>query len=708
MSNNNTEANNNAVVPLQSVARSIREVQQSFAESLGFGNEIIWDLLSDEQARILNTKIETLIPNPCAPTDLPDDDEKKRQAAREKWEKQCGVFERMRETLFNSVWEQRKYTNRQSLTSIFYVLVATNETNHNTAENSQSWSCHPVFRARRCISDSKGSSNNSSDCCMIYVDENGRVYQNWDSYVTENELPEGIMVTPRRGVYNLTARGDVLLESWQTPAGSPRKKVLGALDTTSAVGGFAAAGLGIAGIAGFTIAAPVMLVAGAVGLASAGYATARSGAQLVDRSAHEQSINVTDRTARSHWLGVIAGAVGLGAAGATSALTAATNAGREVSAITQLTVNSMNISCIMMSGTGVVNSVIDLFLKYNDGDDISTMDVLQLSASLFLFTHSVSNFKLASTIINDTSNSRIGNYRDTLSNRQRRIFDKMVKETTRVKGVRQANMDIIRNVNEMPSRQAFNDLYKINKNLNKEGVRPMFASNGQGVTLNDQVIVNTAELRANVQHNVGPDILGQVKNPIPEAFNAPGNAARVKNPVGGGITGRLLTGSTGFTEKTTLDTPELTNNYAEGVRALSLSTLVINGVGLALSKYGESLFERIINAESFETVLLSLADNLKEDMMNYILNLTNLFMAMFWEQLNTVLKMYIASESVLYRIGIHILDNYRGLTAEQIEKYTQNILNAVEDYFMSLNPNIFPDLLTVCKICNGYYSICEL
>jgi len=47
------------------------------------------------------------------------------------------------------------------------------------------------------------------------------------------------------------------------------------------------------------------------------------------------------------------------------------------------------------------------------------MDVLQLSASLVLLTHSVYNFKLASTIITDTANKNIAGYRDTLSNRQR-------------------------------------------------------------------------------------------------------------------------------------------------------------------------------------------------------------------------------------------------------------------------------------------------
>ncbi|XP_034101750.1 uncharacterized protein LOC117566366 [Drosophila albomicans] len=654
--------------------KSIREVQQSFAESLGFGNETIWDLLSNEQSKILKKKIRILIPDP------------------EKNDKQCAVFARIRQTIFDAVWEQRKYTNRQSLTSIFYVLVATDETNEDDAINSKKWSCHPVFRARRCVSDINGR---SVDCCLIYVDENGRVYQNWESYVTSNQLPEGIMVTPPRGVYNLTLRGDVILQSMPTPASSTESKVLGALDITLAVGGLGAAAVPIAGLA-FTVAAPVMLVAGAVGLAAAGYSTARAGAQLVDRSQHEQSINVTDRTARGQWLSVVAGAVGLGAAGATSAVTVATDAGREVGAIAQLTVNSMNISSIMISATGLTSGVIDLILKHQDGDDISTMDALQLSASLFLFTHSVYNFKLASTIINDTANNRIGSYRESLSNQQRRTIDKVVKETIRTKGV---STDIIRNVNEMPSRQQFN------RDFNRNGIRPSFAANGQGVELNDQVFTNTAELR--IQDNIEPDILRQVTNPMPESFE--GSAASGNNIcLVGNNGGRVFTGSSGMTELTANYAPENTRNYADGVRILRLSSLVINNVAIELSQFGDDIFTRIINAESFENALLMLADNLNDNVMQFVLNLTETFMHIFWDELNDFLKFYIPAESVLYRIGTHILDNYRYLTIDHLQLFTREILVAVSDYFTSLNPNNFPGLLTKCKVCNHFYNICDL
>ncbi|SPP76871.1 uncharacterized protein LOC117580214 [Drosophila guanche] len=660
------EANNN----VGAATPTAREVQQSFADSLGYAEEIIWDLLSKEQAHILKRKLRELVRDP--------------QPSNEK----------IRETIFNAVWEQRKYTNRQSLTSIIYVMVVPNEQDLNRAEDCRSFSCHPVFRTRRCVTGNSGRSGDSFNCCMVFVDENGRVYPNWASYVATNELPDGVMVAPERGIYKIV-HGQVRLDKYTTPAGSTKKKVLGYLDTGSAIGGFAAACIPVAAFLTLPVSAPLMAAAGAVGLATAGYATARSSAKLVDRSQHEQSINVTDREARGHWLGVIAGTVGLGAAGATSAMSAATAAGKEVGAITQLTINGFNISSIVISGTGVANGVLDLILKHQDGDNVTAMDVLQLSASLVLFTHSVYNFRLASTIINDTANSKIGSYRETLSNRQRRAFDKVSKETIRIRGNTQGKLDIIRGVNEVPSRQQFNDLYKINKQLNKEGVRAAFAPDGKGFVLNDQVATNTAELRASVQHNQGPDILGQVRQPIPATHEAAVNT----RTIGGS---RLL-----GPNPTALDGPEAAN-YSTGAYALQLSSVVVSGVVFVLEKYGKVLFEHIVNAESIENLITSMANNLEPEIFDFILNLTRTFMDTMLAELTSVLKFFIATESVLYHILKHILDNYRDGDYDEIVAHTVDILTAVSAYFMSLNPNSYSELLTKCDVCGGYYSICQL
>ncbi|EDW79328.2 uncharacterized protein Dwil_GK25321 [Drosophila willistoni] len=674
------------------ITRTTRRQQEFFAELLGT-EEILWDHGTKES---LNIKVKELIRDPTIPTAVPETaEEKKKKIA---LEKQIEVNKRLRETLYNAVWNQRKYSNKQLLSNIIYVLVAGDTTDINFAEDATTWSCHPVFRTRRCVVDSDGQSGNSSDCCMTFVDETGRVYSNWDSYVSDNVLPAGVMVAPHRGIYRLVENVQLRLDKYLTPAASGTKKAIGVLDTTSAIGGITASCVPIAALLSVPVAAPVFAVAGVVGLLSAGYATIRSGSQLVDRSQHEQSINVTEREPRGHWLGVVAGAVGLGAAGASTAIVSATTAGKEVGAIAQLTVNGMNITSIVISGTGVANGVLDLILKYQDGDDVTAVDALQLSASLVLFTHSVYNFRLASTIVNDTANSKIAGYRETLSNRQRRAFDKVSKETIRIRGPTRGKLDVIRNVNE-GSKQQFNDLFKINKQLNEKGVKASFASDGADILLNDQVRTNAADLRASAQHNVGPDILGQVSQDIPQSYET-----------GSGTGNRPNTQYRLFTPNPTMQDPGLEPaNYAPGVYALELSTIVIKGVRFLLSDYGTALFEHIYNAESFEYAIRRMANELSPEVFNHIMNLTKIFVENLLDDLTSVLKFCISSESVLYQILEEVLKHYRNnLQLEEIQNYTSDILRSVYDYFQSLNPNSYPGLLTKCKHCAGYFHVSQL
>lgn len=38
----------------------------------------------------------------------------------------------------------------------------------------------------------------------MYIDENARVYQDWDSYITNNTLPKCVIVVPENGEYTGT------------------------------------------------------------------------------------------------------------------------------------------------------------------------------------------------------------------------------------------------------------------------------------------------------------------------------------------------------------------------------------------------------------------------------------------------------------------------------------------------------------------------
>lgn len=146
---------------------------------------------------------------------------------------------RQRLQVFDNVWKQRKYTNDVLLSAIVYVLV-TNESDPELAIRSSSFSCHPVIRTRKCVIDN--DNDNSNGCCMIFIDEHGRVYGNWRQYVYHNTLPKGTMIAPSQGIYRLTNGEDngVHLMVHATPASRVKCKVLNASDKVATVGGLVA------------------------------------------------------------------------------------------------------------------------------------------------------------------------------------------------------------------------------------------------------------------------------------------------------------------------------------------------------------------------------------------------------------------------------------------------------------------------------------
>lgn len=421
------------------VMRTVEEVQQEFANNSCFNDKMIWDLLSESQHTMMTDKIQQLIPD------------QKRGNAR---------LAEMRKNIFDSVWAQRKYTNGNSVSAIIYVLVANCE-DENLALNARVFSCHPVFRTRKCISN-----DDSSNCCMIFIDELGRVYQNWKTYLLNNELPSGFLVAPRNGIYTNDYMERAQLEVHITPNGSITRRALGYADTATAIAGFSAAAIPLAGMA-LTITPAIIFGSGVVCATTAAYSAIRSACNLVDRKKHEQSIGLNNSQARNAWLSVGASVVGIGATTASKSIITAAAAGEEISMVTELVANGMNISSIVLSGTGVANGILDVILKYHDDEEISQMDLVQLAASLIIFTHSVTNFQMVSTQVNDRRQITIQEYRKALSRRQRKMFDKMSKETIRIRGANHGKLDLIRIASDMPSKQYLRDQYKITRNSSK-------------------------------------------------------------------------------------------------------------------------------------------------------------------------------------------------------------------------------------------------
>nr|XP_017028633.1 uncharacterized protein LOC108078975 [Drosophila kikkawai] len=161
---------------------TVREVQQMFAELLCHGDDITWDLYSENQAEILKKKVK----------DFEDPQEKSRSLP----------YCYYNPGFFKSIWMQRQFNNGQSLSALFFVMIVDNISDPKEAEESRSWSLYPVFRCRRCVDDNTGRNFSSQECCMVYVTQY-ESFEDWDKFVKSTRLPKGYMVTPFRGVYKL-------------------------------------------------------------------------------------------------------------------------------------------------------------------------------------------------------------------------------------------------------------------------------------------------------------------------------------------------------------------------------------------------------------------------------------------------------------------------------------------------------------------------
>ncbi|KAH8384394.1 uncharacterized protein LOC110190372 [Drosophila serrata] len=419
------------------ILRTAYEVQRDFGYSSGLRSEIIWDSLTPDQAPVLMQKIENLIP---------EDDSRNAKSVN-----------RQRQQLFRNVWQQRRFTNGTLLSAIIYVLV-TPETDPELALQTTNYSCHPVFRTRRCM---KGE--NSAACCMIFVDEHGRVYSNWQQYVFRNTLSRGTMIAPSQGIYTFTnddVEPGVQLMVHPTPASYSRNRLLSAGDKVATVGGLMAT-VPVAAALAVPVAAPLTIAATAVGVATAAYSTLRSASQLIDRRRHGQTTCITDSEARSSWLGVAGGVVGLGATGATKALASVAGAGYSINPAAQLAVKGINVGSVVISGTGVINGVYDMYLKIGDDQAINSLDMLQMASHLVIFTHSINNFRIASKATNGST------LRQALRNQSRKVFDRIAQESTKLHSRQGGKFDIVRTLNDIPFKETLLSLHNLNSHLNQ-------------------------------------------------------------------------------------------------------------------------------------------------------------------------------------------------------------------------------------------------
>ncbi|XP_013199756.2 uncharacterized protein LOC106142516 isoform X2 [Amyelois transitella] len=379
--------------------------------------------------------------------------------------------------------------------------------------------CTPVFRVRKCIPTTVGAKS-----CRVYIDENARVYQDWDSYLKNNTLPKCVLIVPENGEYNGTiVEGDeafaVKLSVVPSPSLGVTARVLSSADTVSTVASLGA--LGVLGVAAVTPVGPAVLAGAAVATITTGiYGLVRSSYHLKDRSAHEQTISIKDPEARGSWINIAASSVGLAAGAASNLLSRSAAAGTNLTKTGQVLTVSVEVlrrANLFTGAVGVINSLAHIIVKYRKhGEKPTKLELFQFTTATLFFCNAVMSNRTAQNIIEEAQASTINNYRASLrSNRHRKIFDKLSAESRRVQGNVQGNAEVIQGIKNIANKdQYFADVLRINKDVNQHKLRISMTADGE-VNLNAQHKFSPSELsslgkegRSQLFGNLGPAAVG--------------------------------------------------------------------------------------------------------------------------------------------------------------------------------------------------------
>ncbi len=303
------------------------------------------------------------------------------------------------------------------------------------------------------------------------------------------------------------------------------------------------------------------------------------------------------------------------------------------------------------------------------------MEIVQLSSSLFLFTHSVYNFQTASNIVKSARTSTIGEYRRGLSRNQQKAFDKLVKETIRQKGIDAGHVDVIRSLRNIKEpKQFFGDAYKVNKELNKNNIRMSLHADGE-ILLNDGMATSPTELRNNLKQQSGENVFASLPT-IPESHPA---AAKVSF-----------------------------NEMKSGLASTSMVTkehivLVVKG----LFHLGTFIRDR----EDLESVLVDFAERVTLFVFDSFVEFMKSYFAENGQRIAGYLNVPIPFEEVL-TVALNIIRNVCDANGLEMERY----LGEIDWNSLRLEINEFYDKLRdrrikrgepseQCKVCSGFYYV---
>lgn len=414
MAENDTTDDAAVIVAAETDPVDIIKLQQEFYVMFGHQTNIIYDCYTSCES--LEMKISLIMPD----------------------------LRRDKQTILaKTIWDQKKFTaDKCLLMSPIFVCCIYDQADikdrltYPLDIKSTRFSIHPVFRVQKCTTR---TGNNSFKRCALFVDEFSRVYANWTDFRDKNKYDDSLVITPKNGIYSGSDDDKVLLDIFLRRSGFTKN-----LDTGSTVVGLASAGVAAAAFIPSLVIAPAVVAGAAVaGISCAVYTGLRSAYDLYDRKNHKQSIAIKNREARASWLNIAAGTFTASAAGATQMITKAAANGQNISHITRNTIKLMNVGALSLHTTGCLDGVHSMLYDFYNGEKISKVQLAQLSASLFLLTHSIKNFQAAQSLLKMSDIENPNSMKQLLCEKQKIAFDHLVNETVLIRGLQQKVGNVI-------------------------------------------------------------------------------------------------------------------------------------------------------------------------------------------------------------------------------------------------------------------------
>ncbi|EZA47673.1 hypothetical protein DMN91_012339 [Ooceraea biroi] len=317
------------------------------------------------------------------------------------------------------------------------------ETRKTDAKDEDEWPVVfiPIFTIRKSIprqsntanakQEEKAPTGDETSYDTWYIDITARVYKSWSDYKENNNLPECVMILPKDGCYQEDKTkpvtedySTVLLEILDSPACAWTAKFAKGADIASTVLGIGGIGLCVASM--FTPLAPIAIAGLAMSGATGAWTIGRSSQQLVDRSKHEESIDLFNKEAFPHWICLAGSATGLGVVGGSAALSAAAARGMAVNMVARTAFNTIQGGSIFLNGVGILYQGYCIVDKYKTDGTISYVDTLSFVAHAMFFTNSVVNIQFAGDIIESSQGRVINDYKENLRTRNlRKKFNRM-------------------------------------------------------------------------------------------------------------------------------------------------------------------------------------------------------------------------------------------------------------------------------------------